>query len=202
MLEDISREYSELFELTKIVSHYLEQQIGLPISDGEVAYLTLHFGAHLKKEKPKTENIRVLIVCSNGISAGNMIKHEIMKMLPGVDIVGVVSSKEAVNVQKICDVVITTIKMKCLVPVIVVHPILTDADRKIILNHSMFRTLNVKVDLEQLFSKIKKYVPEENHKELKAEIEKYFESNYAEVVPMLEKKKPRLLNKLYLQNVS
>lgn len=202
MLEDISREYPELFELTKIVSHYLEQQIGLPISDGEVAYLTLHFGAHLKKEKPKTENIRVLIVCSNGISAGNMIKHEIMKMLPGVDIVGVVSSKEAVNVQKICDVVITTIKMKCLVPVIVVHPILTDADRKIILNHSMFRTLNVKVDLEQLFSKIKKYVPEENHKELKAEIEKYFESNYAEVVPMLEKKKPRLLNKLYLQNVS
>lgn len=46
MLEDISREYPELFDLTKIVSHYLEQQIGLPISDGEVAYLTLHFGAH------------------------------------------------------------------------------------------------------------------------------------------------------------
>lgn len=202
MLEDISREYPELFDLTKIVSHYLEQQIGLPISDGEVAYLTLHFGAHLRKEKPKTENIRVLIVCSNGISAGNMIKHEVLKILPNIEIVGVVSSKEAVNVQKICDIVITTIKMKCLVPVIVVHPILTDAERKIILNHSMFRHLSVKVDLEKLFSIIKKFVPVENHQPLKEEMENYFESNCAEVVPMLEKKKLGLLNILYLQNIS
>lgn len=202
MLEDISREYPELFDLTKIVSHYLEQQIGLPISDGEVAYLTLHFGAHLKKEEPKTENIRVLIVCSNGISAGNMIKHEVMKLLPNIEIIGVISSKEAVNVQKVCDIVITTIKMKCLVPVIVVHPILTDVDKKIILNHSMFRNLGAKVDLEQLFSRIKKFVPVENHNAVMEEMEKYFESNCAEIVPMLEKKKPGLLNMLYLQNIS
>lgn len=202
MLEDISREYPELFDLTKIVSHYLEQQIGLPISDGEVAYLTLHFGAHLKKEKPKTEKVRVLIVCSNGISAGNMIKHEVLKILPNIEIVGVISSKEAVNVQKICDIVISTFKMKCLVPVIVVHPILTDVDRKIILNHSMFRNLSGKVDLEQLFSRIKKFVPAENHQALKAEMENYFENNCAEIVPMLEKKKPGLLNMLYLQNIS
>lgn len=202
MLEDISREYPELFDLTKIVMHYLEQQIGLPISDGEVAYLTLHFGAHLKKEKPRTENIRVLIVCSNGISAGNMIKHEVMKMLPNVEIVGVISSKEAVNVQKICDVVITTIKMKCLVPVIVVHPILTDVDRKIILNHSIFRNISGKVDLEKLFSRIKKFVPAENHNALKEELNNYFESNCAEIVPALEKKKPGLLEMLYLQNIS
>ena len=202
MLEDIAREYPELFELTKIVSRYLEQQIGLPISDGEIAYLTLHFGAHLKKDAPKTENIRILIVCSNGISAGNMIKHEIVKMLPNVDIVGVVSSKEAVNVQKICDIVITTIKMKCLVPVIVVHPILTDADKKLILNHSLFRNLSTKVDLDKLFLKIKQYVPEENHKALMEEMIQYFENNCADVVPKLEKKKPGLLNMLYLQNIS
>ncbi|MDO5146830.1 MAG: BglG family transcription antiterminator [Eubacteriales bacterium] len=202
MLEDISREYPELFDLTRIVSHYLEQQIGLPISDGEVAYLTLHFGAHLKQEKTKAENVRVLIVCTNGISAGNMIKYEVSKILPNIEVVGVISAKEAVNVQKICDVVITTVKMKCLVPVIVVHPILTDVDRKIILNHSMFRNLEGKVDLEKLFSRIKKYVPEESREAVREEMANYFESNCAEIVPTLEKRKPGLLQMLYLQNIS
>ena len=56
--------------------------------------------------------------------------------------------------------------------------------------------------MEQLFSRIKKFVPAENHQALKAEMENYFENNCAEIVPMLEKKKPGLLNMLYLQNIS
>lgn len=196
MLEDIVREYPDLFDLTKIVSRYLEHQIGLPIIDGEVAYLTLHFGAHLRKEKEENEQIRVLIVCSNGISAGNMIKHELLKMLPQIDIVGVISSKEAVNVHNICDIVVTTIKMNCLVPVIVVHPILTDFDRKIILNHSMFRNLNGSVDIDGLFERIKKYAPKENQEALRHELEAYFESSETVMSTVLDKKKKGLLDML------
>lgn len=47
MSKDIIREYPDLFEITKIVSNYIEKQIGLPIPDGEIAYLALHFGSHL-----------------------------------------------------------------------------------------------------------------------------------------------------------
>ena len=201
MLEDIEREYPELFEITKIVSHYLEQQIGFPISDGEVAYLTLHFGAHLKKDKEPNTKVRVLIVCSNGISAGNMIKHELLKMLSNIEIVGVISSKEAVNVQNICDVVITTIKMKCLVPVIVVHPILTDFDRKLILNHSIFSNSCNNLDLEELFHQIEKYIPDENHDAVLQEMITFFDKNHSQMVPMLDKKKPGLLNLLTPANV-
>lgn len=201
MFEDITREYPELFDITKMVCHYLEQQIGLPISDGEVAYLTLHFGAHLKKEKTDNTRVRVLIVCSNGISAGNMIKHELLKMLPNIEIVGVIASKEAVNMQQICDVVITTIKMKCLVPVIVVHPILTDFDRKLILNHSIFRNAGNGLDLDKLFERIKKYVPVENHNEMRQEIVSFFNNNYSDMVSAPDKKKPGLLSKLYPENI-
>lgn len=201
MLEDIVREYPDLFDLTKIVSHYLEHQIGLPITDGEVAYLTLHFGAHLRKEKQKNEKIRVLIVCSNGISAGNMIKHELLKMLPDIEIAGVISSKEAVNVHNICDVVVTTLKMNCLVPVIVVHPILTDFDRKIIMNHSMFRNLNGNVDVGELFEKIMKYVPKENQEGLRKELESYFENAKSGTAPLLDKKKKGLIDMLTMEKV-
>ena len=196
MLKDIVREYPELFDLTKVVSHYLEQQIGLPIADGEVAYLALHFGAHLKKEKKENERVRVLIVCSNGISAGNMIKHELLKMLPQIDVVGVISAKEAINVQKICDVVISTIKMNSLVPVIFVHPILTDFDRKVILNHSIFKNLNGNVDVEELFHRIKKYIPEKNHIELKKELLDFFENSAPNVQTIFDKSKKGLLDML------
>lgn len=201
MLEDITREYPELFDITKVVCHYLEQQIGLPISDGEVAYLTLHFGAHLKKDKSANTKVRVLIVCSNGLSAGNMIKHELLRMLPNIEVVGVIPSKDAVNMQKICDVVITTIKMKCLVPVIVVHPILTDFDRKLILSHSIFKNSNSNLDLQELFNHIKKYVPSENHDIVFQEMITFFDKNHSEMVPMLDKKKPGMIKLLTPENV-
>ncbi len=47
MHEDIVREYGNLFDITKSVAQYLERMIGLPITDSEAAYLTLHFdGQH------------------------------------------------------------------------------------------------------------------------------------------------------------
>ena len=189
MLEDVVREYSELFDLTKIVCHYLEQQIGLPVPEGEVAYLTLHFGAHLQKEEEQNEKIRVLIVFTNGISSGNMIKHELLKMLPQVDIVGVVSNKEAINVHNICDVVISTHKINCLVPVIVVHPILTDFDKKLILNHSVFKNLQGNVDVDELFQTIKKFVDNDKRDDLYNELQKYFESRNQRMTVYLDKKK-------------
>lgn len=196
MLEDVVREYSELFDLTKIVCHYLEQQIGLPVPEGEVAYLTLHFGAHLQKEEEQNEKIRVLIVCTNGISSGNMIKHELLKMLPQVDIVGVVSNKEAINVHNICDVVISTHKINCLVPVIVVHPILTDFDKKLILNHSVFKNLQGNVDVDELFQTIKKFVDNDKRDDLYNELQKYFESRNQRMTVYLDKKKKGLLDLL------
>ena len=74
------REYSNLFNITKTVSQYLERMIGLPITDSEIAYLTLHFGAFLKIAEKKNPKLRILIVCVNGVSTGNMLKHEIERL--------------------------------------------------------------------------------------------------------------------------
>lgn len=196
MLEDVVREYPNLFELTKRVCFYLEQQIGLPISDGEVAYLSLHFGAHLQQEERKTEKVRVLIICSNGVSAGNMIRHELNTMIPDAEIVGVISAKEAVNVQNVCDIVLSTVKMNCLVPVIAVHPILTDFDRKIILNHSLFRKKSGDVDVSSLYEKIRRFVPKEDREEMQHVLYEFFAENRREVISQLDKQKKGLMDYL------
>ena len=137
MSEDIIREYPNLFEITKVVTKKLEQMIGLPIVDGEVALLALHFGSRLTRGESSANQLRILIVCINGISTGNMLKQEIQQLLPRAVIVGVISKMEMLGGQEKYDLIISTVNIKSQVPVIVVRPILTNKDREQILSHKV-----------------------------------------------------------------
>lgn len=167
---DIIREYPNLFDITRKVSRYLEQIIGLPIPDSEVAYLSLHFGAYLKVCKYQGDKLRILIVCVNGISTGNMIKREVLKLLSDIEIVGVVSAVDIINAQDICDLIISTVNIKTIVPVIVVNPILMDEDREYILNHHMVHGVQKNKISNLLFNTIKKYVDKSQYKNLQKDI--------------------------------
>jgi DnaJ-class molecular chaperone len=50
--------------------------------------------------------------------------------------------------------------------VIVVHPILTDFDKKLILNHLVFKNLQGNVDVDELFQTIKKFVDNDKRDDL------------------------------------
>lgn len=176
MQKDIVREYPNLFEITKIVGKYLEQQVGVPISDGEIGYLALHFGAHLHTEEKNVKKLRILIVCVNGISTGNMLKREVARILPDAIIVGVAAAADIRNVHNICDIVITTVRIQSLVPVIVVHPILTDVDRKRILEHPSVRESTGIVDVDALYENVKKYVDKDKREQFKKALQRYFKS--------------------------
>lgn len=177
MREDIIREYHSVFEITKTVCKYLEQMIGLPIPDGEVAYLALHFGSHLRISKEKGERLRILIVCVNGISTGNMLKREVKKLLPEADIVGVVAAVDAQNLQNICDLIICTVPVKSVVPVVYVHPILTSEDRYNLLNHQLVCASQREQVKERLFEHLKKYVKQTDYSALRQEISYCLEYN-------------------------
>lgn len=168
--DDIIREYPNLFDITKVVTKYLEQLVGLPIPDSEVAYLALHFGAYLKISEPISDTLRVLIVCANGISTGNMLKREIQQLLPYVHIVGVIAAVDMINAQDLCDLVISTVKIKSMMPMIVVHPILSDEDRKYILNHKMIVRQQRNYIGDSLFDVVKKYVKEEDYEKMRLDI--------------------------------
>ena len=188
MSDDIVREYPNLFDITKIVSQYLEQMVGFPIQDSEVAYLALHFGAHLKVSKYRGDRLRILIVCANGISTGNMIKREVKKLLPEAEIVNVVAAMNVFNAQDICDLVISTVNIKSVLPVILVNPILTDEDRKYILNHQRVQSSSRNKISDTLFNVIKKYVDQSHYKELKRDIVQCLQSETQNIdVALLEK---------------
>ena len=170
MSEDIVREYPNLFSITKTVSRYLEQMMGLPIPDSEVAYLAPHFGAFLKTSAAKGHRLRVLIVCVNGVSTGNMLRREIMKLLPDAEILGVVPAVEAIREHGNCDLVISTVKVQCLIPVIVVNPILTEDDRSYILHHRLVASSQHGQMAESLFDVMKKYTDPSRYEELRQDL--------------------------------
>lgn len=177
MCDDIVREYPHLFEITKYVtSVYLEKMIGLPIPDSEVAYLALHFGAFMKTAENAQNHLRILIVCTNGVSTGNMLKHEIKNLLPDAEIVGVVAAPALADVQEKCDLIISTVRIRSMIPVLVVHPILTDEDRIYILSNSLVNSSQSHGEEDKLFDMMKKYVDESRYDSLKKDIQQYFDN--------------------------
>lgn len=45
--QNIRQEYPEVFRITQETAVYLEQALQVHITEGEIAYLALHFGAFL-----------------------------------------------------------------------------------------------------------------------------------------------------------
>lgn len=180
MSKDIIREYPDLFEITKIVSNYIEKQIGLPIPDGEIAYLALHFGSHLSVARNEDSALRILVVCANGVSTGNMIKRELQKLLPEAEIVGVLASDAVKNAQNICDVIVTTVSLKSVIPVICVHPILTDLEREKILNHPKIREKYSRYTPDKIFEIVKPYIEEKYHNKVKEDLMYYLKESVSD----------------------
>lgn len=177
---DIIKEYPELFSITRIVVKKLEDSVGIPIPDSETAYLSLHFGSALKISDRDNQKLRILIVCVNGMATGNMIKREVQKLLPFAEIVDVRAAIGLMNVQEICDLIITTVKVNSVVPIIVVNPILTEFDRKNILNHKLIAPKQIEIRRDQIFQVVKKYVSPENYENLLDDLTAYFQGGIQE----------------------
>ncbi|MEF9967285.1 MAG: BglG family transcription antiterminator [Longicatena sp.] len=176
LIDDIVKEYPNLFEITKKASEYLTQQNGVPIPDTEIAYLTLHFGGFLRLSKSKSDVLQILIVCPNGISTGNMLRGEVTTLLPNANIMGVASISEITEEYNSCDLIISTVKVKSKIPVLVVHPVLSDNDRITILKRSINNaSLKVasNIDVDSLYNLVSKYVDVSKQTVLRKDIENY-----------------------------
>lgn len=170
LLEDVKKQYPELFDLTKQACEYLSRQVGSPINDSEIAYLALHFGGTLNNFKKKNSQLNILVVCPNGVSTGVMLEAEIRALIPDVTSIITCSVYEASQHAGKYDLVISTVKLDIYRDIILVHPILTDGDRTMILQKSLRSKIVPTFGLEQVIEIAKNYIPEKNIPLFEAEI--------------------------------
>lgn len=173
MLDDIKNEYPDLFELTKLACDYLKQQLGVPIPDGEIAYITLHFGGFMNRNNTK-EEFKILIVCPNGISTGNMLRREVRTLVPQADVVDVISLNHF-QVNHGYSMVISTVPIDN-AEVTVVHPILTDNDRVIILRECLKDDSKQRIEVDSIIKLAKKYFSDDKILDFKEDLYNYFSS--------------------------
>lgn len=173
MLNSIKMEYSELFELTKKAALQIEDEIGMAISDSEIAYLTLHFGAFMRPKDTVDRAYRILIVCPNGIGTGNMIRSEVTSLVPqATEIVNLPLSRYRTDHR--FDVVISTVPLKDEENLILVHPILTDQDRVAILRKCMYTEPQVRMQMEDILEIASKYIPLDQLENFQNDLQAYY----------------------------
>lgn len=130
--EDIKEQYQGLYRIAKFACNRVEQLISAPISDDDVAYVTMHFGAHIRREKQLLKTYKLLLVCLNGVATSKMLSSELESLAENIEIIDAVSLDEIKVYADEVDYIITTIPLddkKYKNKTIFVNPVLTDNDR-------------------------------------------------------------------------
>lgn len=75
MLEEIKKNYQEIFEITKEASQVFMDVYGYLLNDDEIGYLVLHFAAAVERHKLNHDNrlINIGIVCSSGVGISALL---------------------------------------------------------------------------------------------------------------------------------
>ena len=152
LYREIVANYNPLFINTRVVCGHLEEYVGRPVSDHEVAYVALHFGAALHRINKRTSTrARVLLVCGTGLGSAKLIQSQVEKRF-NVEIVDTVSGRAAASRDLSgVDCVITTIPITevqgC--RAIRVSPMFTEEDQQRVAQHLTLRyTPKERYDLE------------------------------------------------------
>ena len=112
ILEDIKNELTMVFDAVKISVMKIDSVRNSSIpSDDEVAYLTIYIQSAIERT---IERKKVILVCSSGVGASQLLSSRIIRTFPEWDIIDIVSGsklKETLE-NKTCDLVISTIRLE------------------------------------------------------------------------------------------
>jgi mannitol operon transcriptional antiterminator len=110
LLAEIRRSYDELFQHVRSAISEIEDTPYVP--DSEAAYLVLHFGASLERNRQSSMHVRALLVCTSGIGSSKMLAARISKEFPQIEILGNISWYEASRIPRDqYDVLISTVEL-------------------------------------------------------------------------------------------
>ncbi|MGT2911199.1 BglG family transcription antiterminator [Streptococcus cameli] len=110
LLDDIKKDYENIFntvssEVKEVLATYSYNKI----SDDEIGFITLYF----VKYKEEAESVkRVLIMCSSGVGTSELLKTRVMKTIPNIEIVDVISVhlyRKRKTQYKDIDLILTTV---------------------------------------------------------------------------------------------
>lgn len=134
MLSEIKEHYPKLFKLAEKCVEPVEKHIGIKMPDSEIAYIVMHIGAALEKEKSMKKDYRAVISCATGIGTSGLLAARIEREYDNIQIVDVISSlniNEDTLKDKGIDLIISTVPVETeKLPVVIVNPLFFPKDKE------------------------------------------------------------------------
>ncbi|MFG6147752.1 BglG family transcription antiterminator [Halobacillus sp. B23F22_1] len=175
MTNRIKAEYKELFQFVESSLRPLSLLTGKTISEAEIGYFTLHFGGYLEKYREvKTEHIRALIVCSNGVSSSIMLRAQLNEMFPGVYFSRIHTADDIHNVSPSdYDLIFSTVQLTSMKPLFIVKPLLSLVEKNQLIQavSAEFPQLNERnISVDQIMTIVRRNADVKNEKKLISEL--------------------------------
>lgn len=132
MLKDIKSHYPLAFEAGIIAALEIKKALSVEIDENEVAYIALHIGAAMEREKEKHFLKKCYIVCASGVGSSKLIQYKVTaEFRSEIEVVG---TTELYRIHEIpydnIDFIISAVPIKDTlpVPIIEVNTILSHYD--------------------------------------------------------------------------
>lgn len=198
LTDEIKSHYPEVFELTNQVCDLIRNQLKVPVSDGEVAYITLHFNSFIYSFHYYQKDDECIIVCPQGLSTSAMLKQEISQINPQLMIHETLSLGQFNQLEPKINVkwIISTVPLKTQKPYLLVNAILS-AEDKLVLRSKLGQDVKHH-QVDQLMQLVLPYIKEEDYDSLHAEISQFLKGKKQNPAIMM----PGLNQTLTLDHIS
>src|SRR5690554_3518346 len=180
----IKERYTDVFEITNQVCDVIRTQMKVPVSEGEVAYITLHFNSFIYANKYDDNNPEIIVVCPQGVSTSAMLVREIQAIDSSISVNKTMSLNQFYSTKlSPKDLIISTVNLDTELPYLRVNPLLDDLDksnlRAKLLN---FRPKNKDITTQKLMEILRPFVKEEDYHRVELAINAHFhESNFNKI---------------------
>ena len=149
LLEEIKSQYFELFEIVKETSHILYFESQYDLSDDEIGYLTLHFGAAIERRKHELKTgkrVKIGVVCASGIGISTLLASKLKTAFVDAQSIEPYSVDDVgTDAMSDVDLIVSTIFIEDLRPIVFVNPLLKHED-----------IVNIRVEMDAILSKDRK----------------------------------------------
>lgn len=131
LLNEIKQSYEKTFYAIKNSTYDIEEYGGNKLSEEEIGYLTLHFGAAIERINDINKRIaNVVVVCATGIGTAKLVSSRVQSLF-NINVIDTIPYHNLVNIvkDKRVDLIITTVPINLninSIPCVDVNPFLTE----------------------------------------------------------------------------
>jgi len=131
LLDEIKKEYNELFTLVKEMLLPVGTLLKIVIPDEELAFIAVLFGSFLEQRQDLMDTKkRAVVVCPSGISSSLMLKHQLEMIFSEVSIEKTLSLEAFYKEAPHVDIVFSTVPLDTKLPCFQARPVMTAAEKK------------------------------------------------------------------------